>query len=76
MFIYACELCVEYSTVLKFNVPSVSPVYRMASARAKAEQALLASNKAQIDSERARTKAREYAPDFVQPGKTHAELFV
>jgi len=39
----------------------------MASARAKAELAIQAANKAQSDADKARTKAREYAPDLFQP---------
>lgn len=40
----------------------------MANARAKAEQADLAAEKAQQDSDVARLKAKEYAPEFHQPG--------
>nr|KAG5712667.1 hypothetical protein BaRGS_029722 [Batillaria attramentaria] len=40
----------------------------MANARAKAEQADLAAEKAQQDSDIARLKAKEYAPEFHQPG--------
>ena len=40
----------------------------MANARAKAEQADLAAEKAQQDSDLARLKAKQYAPEFHQPG--------
>ncbi|KAL8590620.1 hypothetical protein ACOMHN_011056 [Nucella lapillus] len=43
-------------------------ITRMANARAKAEQADLAAEKAQQDSDVARLKAKEYAPEFHQPG--------
>ena len=42
----------------------------MANARAKAEQADLAAEKAQQDSDVARLKAKEYAPEFHQPGQS------
>ena len=41
---------------------------RMASARAKAEQALQAAVKAQSDADKGRQKAYSYDPNFVQPG--------
>ncbi len=44
--------------------------FRMANARAKAEQADLASNQARKDSDIARVKAKDYAPEFHQPGKS------
>ena len=40
----------------------------MANARAKGEQANIASTKAHKDSELARLTAKEYAPEFHQPG--------
>lgn len=43
-------------------------LYRMASARAKAEQAQQAAVKAQSDAEKGRQKAYSYDPNFVQPG--------
>lgn len=42
----------------------------MSNARAKAEQADAASHKAQQDSDMARIKAKEVAPEFHQPGKS------
>ena len=41
----------------------------MANARAKAEQADMAAQKAREDSDMARVKAKEFAPEFIQPGK-------
>lgn len=41
----------------------------MANARAKAEQADQAAAKANRDSEQARIKAKEVAPEFHQPGQ-------
>ena len=41
----------------------------MANARAKAEQADQLAAKSEQDSELARVKATEYAPEFHQPGK-------
>lgn len=38
---------------------------RMGTARAKAELAMQAADKAQSDAEKARLKATEYAPDFM-----------
>ncbi|XP_050398291.1 junctophilin-1 isoform X2 [Patella vulgata] len=43
-------------------------ITRMANARAKAEQADAAGDKAQQDCDVARLKAKEYAPEFHQPG--------
>ena len=40
----------------------------MANARAKAEQADQSAIKAEQDSDHARIKAKEYAPEFHQPG--------
>lgn len=40
----------------------------MANARAKAEQAEMSAKQALKDSELARIKAKEFAPEFVQPG--------
>ena len=40
----------------------------MANARSKSEQADQAATLAAQDSEIARMKAKEYAPDFIQPG--------
>ena len=40
----------------------------MANARAKSEQAELAAKKAREDSDIARIKAKEFAPEFHQPG--------
>ena len=40
----------------------------MANARAKAEQADQAALKAEQDSDTARLKAKQYAPEFHQPG--------
>ncbi|XP_059138498.1 LOW QUALITY PROTEIN: junctophilin-3-like [Physella acuta] len=52
-------------------------ITRMANARAKAEAADLAADRAQNDSDIARLKAKEYAPEFHQPGtdvmKKHLE---
>ena len=45
-------------------------VSRMANARNKSELADRASDKAKQDSDIARLKAKEYAPEFHQPGKT------
>ncbi|CAL1538577.1 unnamed protein product [Lymnaea stagnalis] len=45
-------------------------ITRMANARAKAEAADLASDRAQNDSDLARLKAKEYAPEFHQPGSS------
>ena len=42
---------------------------RAKNARAKAEAAELATKQARIDSEIARMRAHEVAPDFIQPGK-------
>lgn len=42
----------------------------MANARAKAEAADQAAERAQKDSDLARLKAKEYAPEFHQPGRT------
>lgn len=42
--------------------------FRMANARAKAEQADQSAIKAEQDSDHARIKAKEYAPEFHQPG--------
>jgi hypothetical protein len=42
----------------------------MANARAKAEQADMAAQKAREDSAVARIKAKEVAPEFIQPGET------
>jgi junctophilin len=42
-------------------------ISRMANARAKSEQADIAAQKAREDSEVARIKAKEFAPEFVQP---------
>jgi len=42
----------------------------MSSARAKAEQAQMAALKANSDAEKARTKARDYDPNFLQPGRS------
>ena len=44
---------------------------RQANARAKAEQADLASEQSRRDSEVARVKAKEFAPEFHQPGTYH-----
>ena len=41
---------------------------RMASARAKADQAQQAAVKAQADAEKGRQKSYSYDPNFVQPG--------
>ena len=41
----------------------------MANARAKAEQADMAAEKSKQDSDLARLKAKEYAPEFHQPGQ-------
>lgn len=49
-------------------------VFRMANARAKAEQADQAAQKSREDSNIARIKATEFAPEFVQPGKMRLEL--
>jgi len=46
----------------------VMDVCRMASARAKAEQAQQAAVKAQSDADKGRQKAYSYDPNFVQPG--------
>ena len=46
---------------------------RMSSARAKAEQAQMAALKANSDAEKARIKAREYDPNFLQPGRSQFE---
>ena len=43
-------------------------VCRMASARAKAEQAQQSAIKAQSDADKGRQKAYGYDPNFVQPG--------
>ena len=43
--------------------------FRMANARAKSEQADLAADQARKDSDLARIKAKEFAPEFHQPGK-------
>uniref|UniRef100_A0A0B7ABV3 Junctophilin n=1 Tax=Arion vulgaris TaxID=1028688 RepID=A0A0B7ABV3_9EUPU len=43
-------------------------ITRMANARAKAESADQAANRAQVDSDLARLKAKEFAPEFHQPG--------
>ena len=43
--------------------------YRMTNARVKAEGAEVAAEKARQDSNLARVKAKEYAPEFYQPGK-------
>ena len=40
----------------------------MANARAKSEQAEQTANKARQDSDMARVKAKEFAPEFQQPG--------
>ena len=40
----------------------------MANARSKAEQADMAAQKAREDSDTARMKAKEFAPEFQQPG--------
>lgn len=40
----------------------------MANARSKAEQADMMAKKAREDSDQARLKAKEYAPEFHQPG--------
>ena len=48
--------------------------FRMANARAKAEQADLAAEKAQQDSDLARLKAKQYAPEFHQPGMLFSQL--
>ena len=42
--------------------------FRMANARAKAEGAEEAAERSLKDSELARVKAKEFAPEFVQPG--------
>lgn len=42
----------------------------MANARAKAEQADQAAMKAEQDSDTARLKAKQFAPEFHQPGTT------
>lgn len=42
--------------------------FRMANARAKAEQADQMALKAEQDSDTARLKAKQYAPEFHQPG--------
>jgi hypothetical protein len=47
--------------------------HRMSSARAKAEQAQMAALKANSDAEKARIKAREYDPNFLQPGRSQFE---
>lgn len=44
---------------------------RMASARTKAEAAQMAAIKAHSDAEKARVKAREYDPNFLQPGRLY-----
>jgi hypothetical protein len=41
---------------------------RAKNARAKAESAELAAKQARMDSEVARIRAHEVAPDFIQPG--------
>ena len=41
----------------------------MSSSRDKAELAMQAATKAQSDAEKARVSAREYAPEFFQPGE-------
>ena len=41
----------------------------MANARAKAEQADMAAEQARKDADLARIKAKDYAPEFRQPGK-------
>jgi junctophilin len=43
----------------------------MANAQAKAEQADQSAAKANEDSDKARVKAREVAPEFHQPGKNN-----
>ncbi len=48
----------------------------MANARAKSEQADLAAQQAQKDSDLARIKAKEFAPEFHQPGTIHVLLNV
>ena len=47
----------------------------MANARAKAEQADQSALKAEQDSDSARLKAKEFAPEFHQPGTTPFKLF-
>lgn len=49
-------------------IPIFCVNYRMANARAKAEQADQSAIKAEQDSDHARIKAKEYAPEFHQPG--------
>ena len=65
-------MCV-LSTPMKVFVFS----YRMANARAKAEQADQSALKAEQDSDSARLKAKEFAPEFHQPGKgTNSRLLL
>lgn len=54
---------------LPIQCNSFSCYFRMANARAKAEQADMAAGQAKKDSDAARLKAKEFAPEFHQPGK-------
>lgn len=49
--------------------------FRMANARAKAEQADSSADRAQQDCDIARLKAKEFAPEFHQPGKIDTQSF-
>ena len=57
-----------YLSALNLDLQNLLSFFRMANARAKAEQADLASEQAHKDSDIARLKAKEYAPEFHQPG--------
>lgn len=55
--------------------------FRMANARAKSEQAEQSAIKSEQDSDHARIKAKEYAPEFHQPGinrcfDVHIKVFI
>jgi len=54
----------------------VQIVGRMASARAKAEQAQQAAVKAQSDADKGRVKAYGYDPNFVQPGACFCSSYI
>jgi hypothetical protein len=63
-----CMYVVCKSVVLILIIDVIILLFRMANARAKAEQADQAALKAEQDSDTARLKAKQYAPEFHQPG--------
>ncbi len=65
-----CDVQTYFQTIFIITNLMLTFSFRMANARAKAEQADLASNQARKDSDIARVKAKDYAPEFHQPGKS------